>query len=356
MSKIMKLKSFYSNKKILITGHTGFVGSWLTLLFTKFNCKVFGISKKNSLNDENYKILDISKNIHKEFFIDINNYYKLKNKIKEIKPDIVFHLAAQAYVLEGYKDPIDTFSTNVMGTLNIIKSSIENKIKHNIIITTDKCYVNNEKKIGLKESSILGGDDPYSASKACAELVCKAMSQSYFNKKIYFDTIRAGNILGGGDFGKDRLINDIYLSIKNNRKLIIRYPDAIRPWQNILDVIIAYSMIPINQMNRLENYETWNLGPGKNVKKLTVIEIVKKFFKIFELKKNFLIKRIKIKEKKILILNSNKIRKKIKWNNKFNIEETLNQTCEWYKIYITKNKKELQKYSSTLIDKVLEDI
>lgn len=353
MSEIKKLKNFYKNKKILITGHTGFVGSWLSLFMNQLNCKVYGISKSNSDNSKNYKLLNISKRLKKEYFLDINNFVTLEKKIKLVKPDIIFHLAAQAYVLEGFNDPLNTFKTNVIGTANVIESSIRNKIKYNVIVTTDKCYVNKEKNVNFDEKAELGGDDPYSASKACAEIVSNAMSKSFSYKNIYIDTVRAGNIIGGGDFGYKRLITDIFNSIKNNKEIVIRYPKAIRPWQNVLDVILAYSLIPINQKNRKRNNESWNLGPSNKEKKITVIELVRKFLNTFGNKVNVKVEKSKIKEKKILMLNSNKIKKKMKWKNKFKINETVDQTCNWYNLYLARNKKKLNIYSVSLVKKIL---
>lgn len=356
MSKIKKLKKFYTNKKVLITGHTGFVGSWLTLLLKKFNCKIYGISMKPNLNSQNYRVLDISKQIKKEFFFDIENYALTNKTIKSIKPDIIFHLAAQAFVLEGYKNPIDTFRTNIIGTANLINSALLNKVKYNVIITTDKCYANNETNISFKEDAPLGGNDPYSSSKACAEIISRALSKSYGDKNLYIDTVRAGNILGGGDFGSNRLIPDIYFAKLNKKKLFIRYPKATRPWQNILDLIIGYSLIPINQKNRTNNFESWNIGPTNKEKKINVNLIVKKFLYNFDSNMKVIIKKNKIKEAKILMLNSNKFRKNLGWKNLYNIDETILQTSEWYKKYLLKDKKQVKIYSKKILDYTFKKI
>ena len=356
MSKIKKLKKFYNNKKILITGHTGFVGSWLAYLLIGFNCKIYGISMKPNHNSQNYKFLDISKKIKKEFFLDINNTILLNKKVGDIKPDIIFHLAAQSFVLEGYKNPIDTFKTNIIGTCNLINAAIQKKVKHNVIITTDKCYNNNENNTTFKEDSSLGGDDPYSASKACAEIVSKALSKSYNKNNTYIDTVRAGNILGGGDFGSNRLIPDIYYAKLKKKKLFVRYPKAIRPWQNILDVIIAYSLIPINQKNRINKFDSWNIGPTAKEKKINVYKIVKNFLYNFDPKMKVIIKKNNIKEAKTLMLNSDKIRKIIGWKNNFNIDQTIYQTSEWYKLYLSKDKKGIQIFSKKLLESILKKI
>ena len=351
MIRNKKLTNFYKHKKILITGHTGFVGSWLCIFLKNFNCKIYGISKNNLENSKNYKLLKISSFLENEFFLDINNYKKLDEKIKIINPHIIFHLAAQSYVLEGYKNPIDTFKTNIIGTANILKSLISHKIKHSIIITSDKCYANSNRNQYFSEGSILGGNDPYSASKACAELITKSFTHSY-KKEIYIHTIRAGNILGGGDFGKQRLIPDIYFSRINNKKLYLRYPKAIRPWQNILDVIHAYSLIPLHQSLIKKRYDSWNLGPNICEKKINVQNLVKKFLKHFNNNKDFkiIINKRKQIESEVLMLNSNKIRKEVKWKDIYTIDETLMQIAEWYNIYHT-NKSKIKKFS----DKLLKD-
>lgn len=349
MIRNKKLKNFYKHKKILITGHTGFVGSWLCFFLKNFDCLIYGISKNKLENANNYNILQISTYLKKEFFLDINNYKKFNEKVRIIKPDIVFHLAAQSYVLEGYKNPLETFKTNIVGTANILNSSISNNIKYNVIITSDKCYLNSNHNKYFKEDSILGGDDPYSASKACAELISKSLINSY-KSKIYVHTIRAGNILGGGDFGKQRLIPDIYFSKINNKKLHLRYPKAIRPWQNILDVIHAYSLIPLQQFLKKKKYDNWNLGPKISDKKTNVENLVKKFLLNFNDNKKFniIIKKKKNKESEVLMLNSNKIRKEVKWKNFYTIEETIKQISEWYNIYYNKKSK-IKKFSKELL-------
>tara|TARA_Y100000590_G_scaffold320708_1_gene363085 strand:- start:83 stop:1150 length:1068 start_codon:yes stop_codon:yes gene_type:complete len=355
MSKNKKLKKYYKNKRVLITGHTGFVGSWLAFLMIKLKCDVYGISKNKQINSENYKILNISKNLKKEFFLDIEDFKNINKKINLIKPNIIFHLAAQSYVLEGYKNPIDTLKTNIIGTANILKSAIKNKIKYNVIVTTDKCYSNLDKKKTFNENSQLGGNDPYSVSKACAELVSSAFSKS-FKSKVYIDTVRAGNIIGGGDFGNNRLIPDIFLSKINKKNLIIRYPKAIRPWQNVLDVIIGYCLIPMSQKNRKKKFDCWNLGPKLNENKINVLQLVKKFLHNFDKNKKIIIRKSNIREAKILMLNSNKIRKKLNWNNIFDINETLKQTSEWYKIYYSGKRNNVKNYSSKLLDDLLKII
>lgn len=357
MSKNNKLKKFYNNKKILITGHTGFVGSWLTFMMIKLGAKVYGISKNTIDNSVNYKVLRLKDYLKGEYFFDIVDFKILNSKIKQIKPNIIFHLAAQPYVMEGYKNPLETISTNIIGTANLVKSAITNKIKHNVIITSDKVYKNSNKKTFFNENSEMGGSDPYSMSKSCAELVTRSFSESY-NTKLFIDTVRAGNIIGGGDFGKNRLITDIYFAKFKKRKLILRYPNAIRPWQNVLDAIHAYSLIPLNQDKRKKSYDSWNIGPRRYEGKISVKKLVEKFLLSFDVtdKTRTKFKISKHKESKILMLNSYKIRKKLNWENIFNINTTIKQTGKWYKIFQNKDMINLRKHSESILNQLLDKV
>ena len=207
----MQLSKFYKNKKVFITGHTGFKGSWLTSCLLDFNAKIMGFSKKDE-KISSYKKICYYQKVN-NIYSDILNYKLLKKKITKFKPDIIIHLAAQSLVSESYKDPYKTIETNVMGTLNIINISRSVKsLKSLVIITSDKCYLNKEFKKGYKESDTLGGDDPYSASKASAEHIFNAYAKSFLNyqRKYGFASARAGNVIGGGDWSKDRLIPDLH--------------------------------------------------------------------------------------------------------------------------------------------------
>ena len=240
----MKLKQFYKNKKVFITGHTGFKGSWLTSCLLNFGAKVMGFSKKDE-KISSYKKICYHQKVN-NIYSDILNYKLLKKSITKFKPDIIIHLAAQSLVSESYKNPYQTIETNVMGTLNIINISRSIKsLKSLVVITSDKCYLNKEFKKGYKESDTLGGDDPYSASKASAEHVFNAYAKSFLNyqRKFGFASARAGNVIGGGDWSKDRLIPDSIKSIINKKKLIIRNPNSTRPWQHVLEPVSGYLLL-----------------------------------------------------------------------------------------------------------------
>lgn len=342
--------SIYKNKKVLITGHNGFVGSWLTASLLKLKSKVYGISLKNK--NKGFRFIVDKKNLNLTQYIqDINDFKKLNSIIKKINPDFIFHLAAQPIVNIGYNKPLETIRTNVIGTANILESIKQNKTKNCIIITSDKVYLNKENKKFFNEESELGGDDIYSASKACAEIITRSFFLSFKNQFSYLDTIRAGNILGGGDFGDKRLIPDIFKSIHSNKILNIRSPFSIRPWQNVLDAITAYLLIPLNQKKRSNGFDVWNVGPdkkGSSIRVLDIINVLKKKNSKFKIK----IRKNSFNESHFLMLNNKKI-KKIGWNNKYSINTTLNQTSKWYDLYYNSKNNELKKFTNYLINKNL---
>jgi len=275
------LKRYYKNKKILITGHTGFKGSWLSSLLHLIGSKVYGVSL-NIEKDSHYEKLKLNKKI-KSKLLDIRNFNKLSQHLKLIKPDIVFHLAAQSLVKSSYVNPFETWSTNVMGTLNVIESIKRlNKKCTLIIITSDKCYLNKEKKRGYKESDELGGYDPYSASKASAEHVFFSEYHSFlkFNKKIRIASARGGNVVGGGDWSKNRIIPDFIKSIIKKDFLKVRNPHSTRPWVHVLEPLMGYLKLAykLNKNNDL-NGKAFNFGSNnksrKSVKDI-LLEINKK--------------------------------------------------------------------------------
>ena len=280
--------SVYKNKKILITGSTGFKGSWLCYWLYLLKANVVGISLKPEIDSILYKNLLIDKKI-KQYFINIKDSKKLNHIIKKEKPDLIIHLAAQSIVSMSYNDPNDTIKTNVIGSFNILEAVRKNKIKNLIYVTSDKCYLNKEEKIIYIESDRLGGHDLYSASKASAEIIFQAYIKSFFskNKKIKFATARAGNVIGGGDMKKDRIMPDIMKSLIKNKKLIIRNPNSIRPWQHVLEPLYGYLILgKYLMMNKLDHKITpnWNFGPNINNIK-SVREIVNKSLELWRKKK-----------------------------------------------------------------------
>jgi len=335
MENIKRLKKFWSKKRVLITGHTGFKGSWLSIILTYLNSTVDGYSlkpKKNSLFNKSMILQKLNSNT----YANINDPTRLKKKIRDCKPEIIFHLAAQPLVIESYKDPLKTLNTNIIGTANLL-DSIRNikSIKSVVIITTDKVYKIKKNNRLYKELDQLGGFDPYSASKVGAEIVVESYIKSFFensNLRNRISTARAGNVIGGGDFSENRLIPDIVSAINNKKKLKVRNPNHIRPWQHVLDPLMGYLILAEKQYNNKvnNNEHSWNFGPNKNNFK-KVIDIVKYIktsqkFEYISTKNN-----INFKETKILKLNSFKAKKKLNWISKWNLTKSITKTLEWNK-------------------------
>jgi len=332
MEDLDSLKKFWNKKKVFITGHSGFKGAWLCIILRYLNSKVYGYAlkpKKNSLFIKS----GIGKDLSLNTYSDINDINKLKKNIRQSNPEIIFHLAAQPLVLESYIKPLKTFNTNIIGTLNLLECIREVKsIKSVIIITTDKVYRITKKNKSYKELDQLGGFDPYSASKVGAEIITESYIKSFFNNsklKKKISTARAGNVIGGGDISKNRLVPDIIEAINNKKKINIRNPNHVRPWQHVLDPLMGYLILAKRQYKGKVNDEvhSWNFGPNRgNFKK--VIDIVK-YLKSLQNFNYTLLKTKKFKETNILKLNSMKAKKKLNWVSKWNLTETLKQTLAW---------------------------
>ncbi len=326
-------KDFWKGKRVLLTGHSGFKGSWMTKLLTNLGSIVYGYSLKPNTKPNLFEILSISELCHSTYD-DINNFDNLKEYFFSIKPDIVFHFAAQPIVLKSYQLPIDTIKTNVIGLANLLELvRFSNKFISVVIITSDKCYKKNTHNLPHKESDSLGGSDPYSASKACAEIISESYRDSFFLNKnsSQIATARAGNVIGGGDWSEYRLITDIVRYIwEENTKLELRYPSAVRPWQHVLEPINGY----ISLAEKLYKYpgkfnKAWNFGPTDLVE-FKVSDIIK----TFENKLNINIKYSNItnikNENAYLSLDSSSSNKNLSWVNKLTTKEAIEWTIDWY--------------------------
>jgi CDP-glucose 4,6-dehydratase len=330
-------ESFWKNKKILITGHTGFKGSWLTIWLKKLGADITGFSKSVPTNPSLFEAANIKKDI-KSVVGDIQNYELLKETIRKCQPEIIFHMAAQSLVIKSYSNPIETFSTNVMGTVNLLYAVEETKKPKVVInITSDKCYENNESVEGHSEDDPMGGYDPYSSSKGCAELITKSFRKSFFSSdhenNIGLASVRAGNVIGGGDWAENRLIPDIIRAIKNKENVKIRNPNAIRPWQHVLDPLNGYISLAEKVWDDQTKYsEGWNFGPEKNETK-PVSWIIEKFNELWKNKINWAVVNNELYEANNLILNCQKAKSRLGWNSKMNTETALKWTIEWYAKY-----------------------
>ena len=331
------MKKNFKNLKIIVTGSTGFKGAWLCYWLNLLGGKVTGIGLKPEKNSIIFEALMLEKKIDQKF-IDIKYFNKLNDIIKKIKPDIIFHLAAQSIISKSYEDPLENFGTNIIGSVNILESVRLNKVPNLVYITSDKCYLNLNHKRSFKETDILGGIDNYSASKASAEIVFSSYFHSYFKKK-YLHTVsaRAGNVIGGGDFKDNRIIPDIIKSLIKKKKIILRNPKATRPWQHVLEPLSGYITLAdkiLNKNLRSSILPSWNFGPYiKNCKNVNFIarSVVKEWggnnSKII-VKKN-----INLKESLLLSLNIDKAKKELSWQPKLTLEETIAMTVSWYKSY-----------------------
>ena len=283
INNFKNLNKFWKNKKVFLTGHTGFKGSWFCILLNLLGAKVAGYSLKPNTNLNLYDLAKLNKKIHKNIIGDIRDYNKLKKSIKDFSPDFVVHMAAQSLVRESYGSPKYTYEVNTLGTVNILNILNELRfIKSALIITTDKVYFNNNKKNYYKENDFLGGLDPYSNSKSCAELAVNSYNRSFFKKKnIFVTTARAGNVIGGGDFSKDRILPDYFRSLLKNKKLILRSPNSIRPWQHVLDPLYGYLLLlmKLYKKQKLAN-SSFNFGPRKlnNQSVSNIINLINKDF------------------------------------------------------------------------------
>lgn len=333
----------YENKKVLITGHTGFKGSWLTSWLSRMNAEVTGISLEDSKDAEHLSLLDSKCN---SIVQDITDREGIHKAIQEADPEIIFHLAAQSLVRDSYANPYDTYMTNVMGTINILEAgrSLKN-LKAIVIVTSDKCYDNKEWYWGYRENEAMGGKDPYSSSKGCAELVTAAYRNSYFHLENYGEThnilvasVRAGNVIGGGDWAKDRIIPDMIRAASVNNTLKIRSPRATRPWQHVLEPLSGYLCIGQELLNENVQFaDGWNFGPESESNQY-VIDIVEKSKKYWDKVQYELDKDSTLHEAQNLMLDNAKAKRELKWIPVWNYESTIEQTVQWYKSFYEEDK------------------
>lgn len=335
------MKKFFKNKTIIVTGHTGFKGSWLSLVLINLGARVIGISNKIPTKPSFFEILKLQKKII-DLREDIRDLKKIKNIFKKYKPNYVFHLAAQSLVKKSFKEPFYTFSTNFIGTLNVLESlrALKNECV-SVIITSDKSYKNFEIDRGYKETDILGGEDPYSASKGSAELVIQSYCKSFFkDKKKKIGVARAGNVIGGGDWSEDRLVPDCIKSWARNKKVTLRNPTSTRPWQHVFEAIFGYLTLAIKlKKNHKLHGEAFNFGPDNKENK-SVLNVVLEMKKSWQAV-SWTIKKVKKAEheSKLLKLNSNKARVKLNWKNNLNFRESIKMTIDWYKNFYEKKEK-----------------
>ena len=322
----------YKNKRVFITGHTGFKGSWLSLILSNYGAEVCGYALEPNTNPSMFKSLNIKNQISKSIIGNILDYDLLEKSILDFKPDIIFHLAAQPLVRLSYIKPLLTYQTNVIGSLNVLEAA--KKFNCAVInVTTDKCYENKETNRGYLEEDSLGGYDMYSSSKACSEIMTSSYRRS-FNLNVA--TVRAGNVIGGGDWAKDRLIPDCIRSFESNKPIEIRNPKAIRPWQHVVEPLFGYMMLGEKMFESAQFAQAFNFGPEKNNNQ-KVFDIVNKFVNLYGKGEVNINQSDDLHESKILMLNSNKAKSILNWSVKLDIEKTLEKTAKWYNHFYKKD-------------------
>jgi len=327
--------SFWKQKKVLITGHTGFKGGWLSLWLQELGAEIVGYSNSIPTEPSFFKIANVEKKMS-SINADIRNLEKLEEEISKFQPEIVFHMAAQSLVQDSYNEPIETFSTNIMGTVNLLEAiRTSQSVKVVINVTSDKCYEEKKLDRGFKETDPLGGYDPYSSSKGCSELITSAYRRSFFNKnknsQVVLASVRAGNVIGGGDWAKDRLIPDIMKGILKNDSIKIRNPNFVRHWQHVLDPLNGYMMLAEKMWDEGEKFaESWNFGPVDDNAK-PVSWILEKFNKLWS---NGIKWKIDGKEynheNDFLKLDSLKSKTRLGWNSKIELEMAIKLIVDWY--------------------------
>lgn len=332
--------SFWSGKKVFLTGHTGFKGSWLSLWLQQLNAEVTGYALEPPTNPSLFEVANVAEGMC-SIIGDIRDDKSLQKAMQEAAPDIVIHMAAQPLVRYSYANPVETYSTNVMGTVHLLEAVRQTpSVRAVVNVTSDKCYENREWLWGYRETDPMGGFDPYSNSKGCAELVTSAYRNSFFNMEKYHEhrvaiaSARAGNVIGGGDWAEDRLIPDILRAIAEGRSVLIRSPYAIRPWQHVLEPISGYLLLAQRLYEDGVTYaEGWNFGPNDDDAR-PVRWIVEHIVQQWGDEAAWQLDQADhLHEAHYLKLDCSKAKSRLDWRPRLPLADALGKTVDWYKAY-----------------------
>ncbi len=347
-------KGFWDGRRVFITGHTGFKGTWLTLWLQKLGAKLFGYALAPPTVPNMYTLVNCP--VESSVQGDVRDLDALTSALSDCKPEIVIHLAAQPLVRESYNDPVGTYATNVMGVVNLFEAIRKvGGVKAVLNVTSDKCYENREWVWGYRENEPMGGWDPYSSSKGCSELVTSAYRRSYFDAASYDDhgcaiaTARAGNVVGGGDWAIDRLVPDALSSLSENRQFQIRSPSAIRPWQHVLEPLCGYMILVEKLYIDGQKYSgAWNFGP--NLFEARSVEwVASKICELWGVDGEWVLDNgPQLHEANYLKLDSSKSNQELGWCPKWSTEQALSRVVSWHKAWLSKD--DMYKYSLSEID------
>lgn len=337
---------FYRGKRVLVTGHTGFKGSWLSIWLHELGAEVVGVSQEPFTNRDNYVLSGIGHKMMADLRSDICDGQKMKEIFQKYQPEIVFHLAAQPLVRYSYEQPVETYEANVMGTIHVMEAiRATSSVKVGVMITTDKCYDNKEQMRGYKEDDPFGGYDPYSSSKGACEIAIQSWRRSFFNPEDYgkkhhvsLASVRAGNVIGGGDWALDRIIPDCIKALEQDKVIDIRSPKAIRPWEHVLEPLSGYMLLAKKQWEQPTEFcEGWNFGP-ESESVSTVWEVATELIKNYgkgELKDSS--DPNAVHEAKLLMLDITKAKTKLGWKPRMNMQQCMALVADWYKRYRSDN-------------------
>lgn len=348
--------NYYQGKRVFLTGHTGFKGSWLAMWLNKLGAEVYGYSLEPYTKDDHFNVANIEQCLKKSTIGDIRDKEKFSSAIKEADPQVILHLAAQPLVRESYVDPVFNYETNINGVLNLLESARELKgLEVLLNVTTDKCYENNETVYDYKETDPMGGHDPYSSSKACSEIITSAYRRSFFHDtNVMICSARAGNVIGGGDWAKDRIMTDTFNCLSKNQPIAVRNPVATRPWQHVLEPLSGYLWLAAQRAkgNWREFASGWNFGPetgeGHTVKE--VVEKAIHYYKAgsWEDKSD----PNALHEAKLLSLDITKAKEKLEWLPTLDFDQSIRLTTSWYKLFF-QDKEKTTGYSQEQLDEYI---